>query len=86
MRWLSLVAVLVLMQAVLASCTAESFATKIDDRTYKIEGTGVPGGADAPNRRMAARVCPNGYRVLDQRRYKTDPDTGTQTDWVIRCL
>jgi len=35
---------------------------------------------------MAARVCPNGYRVLDQRRYKTDPDTGTQTDWVIRCL
>jgi len=83
---LSLAAILILMQAGLTSCSTESQAMKIDDRTFKIEGPGVPGGADAPNRRMATRVCPGGYRVLDQRRYKTDPDAGTQTDWVIRCL
>ena len=70
----------------LVSCTAQSQATKIDDRTFKIEGPGVPGGAEAPNRRLAERVCPRGYRVLDSTRFKRDPDEGTFTNWVIRCL
>jgi hypothetical protein len=86
MRRVLLAAILVLVQAGLAACSMESSATKLDARTFKIEGPGVPGGADEPNRRMAFRLCPQGYRVLDQRQYKTDPNTGTQTDWIIRCL
>ncbi len=71
----------------LASCTAmQSSATKVDDRTYKIEGPGVPGGAEAPNRRTASRICPGGYRVLDSTNFKRDPGEGTYTNWVIRCL
>ena len=71
----------------LAACSPmQSSATKIDDRTFRIEGPGVPGGADAPNRRTAERVCPGGYRVVDSTRFKVDPDTGTFTNWVIRCL
>ena len=70
----------------LVSCAAVSSATKIDDRTYKIEGPGVPGGAEAPNRRLAERICPGGYRVLDSHRFKVDPTEGTFTNWVIRCL
>ena len=78
---------LLLTSAGLAACTApQSSATKVDDRTYKIEGPGVPGGAEAPNRRMATRVCPGGYRVLDSTNFKVDPAEGTYTNWVIRCL
>jgi hypothetical protein len=82
---------LLLMPAGLASCgTLQSSATKIDDRTYKVEGPGVPGGAEAPNRRTAERVCPGGYRVLDSTRHKEGgldgPTAAISTDWVIRCL
>jgi hypothetical protein len=86
MRHLLAAAILLPASAVLACCTAQSQATKLDDRTFKIEGPGVPGGAEAPNRRLAERVCPGGYRVLDSTRFKIDPDTGTFTNWVIRCL
>ena len=78
---------LLLVSAGLAACAAmQSSATKIDDRTYRIEGPGVPGGAEAPNRRMASRICPNGYRVLDSTNFKRDTGEGTYTNWVIRCL
>jgi hypothetical protein len=91
MRTLLFVATALLALAGLASCGAmQSQATKIDDRTYRIEGPGVPGGAEAPNRRTAERVCPGGYRVLDSTRSKegcTDGCVGaTSTNWVIRCL
>jgi hypothetical protein len=91
MRRLLLAAALVLANAGLVSCTAPSFATKVDDRTFKIEGPGVPGGADAPNRRTAERVCPGGYRVVDQQRSKDSNgefggDSAVYTNWVIRCL
>ncbi len=79
-------ATLLLVPAGLACCSAVSSATKIDDRTFKIEGPGVPGGAEAPNRRLAERICPGGYRVLDSTRFKVDPAEGTYTNWVIRCL
>jgi len=51
----------------------------------------VPGGANAPNRRTAERVCPGGYRVLDQQRFKESSlglggDSAVYTNWVIRCL
>jgi hypothetical protein len=78
---------LLLMSAGLAACaTPQSSATKVDDRTYKIEGPGVPGGAEAPNRRLATRICPGGYRVLESTRFKVDPAEGTFTNWTIRCL
>jgi hypothetical protein len=87
MRRILLTATVLLEFAGLASCTAmQSSATKVDDRTYKIEGPGVPGGAEAPNRRTAERICPGGYRVLDSTRFKVDPAEGTYTNWVIRCL
>jgi hypothetical protein len=87
MRRLLPAAAVLLVFAGLASCAAmQSSATKIDDRTYKIEGPGVPGGAEAPNRRTASRICPGGYRVLDSTNFKRDPGEGTYTNWVIRCL
>jgi hypothetical protein len=73
----------------LAACVQPTLS-KIDYRTYKIDSGGVPGGSDAPNRRLAQQVCPNGYRVLDQNshynpnRYSDEP--GIFTTWTIRCL
>ena len=86
-----LMAILLLAPGGLTCCSAQSQATKVDDRTFKIEGPGVPGGAEAPNRRLAERVCPGGYRVLDSQRFKTgsggfgDP-ADVHTNWTIRCL
>jgi hypothetical protein len=87
-----LMAILLLAPTGLTCCgTMQSQATKIDDRTFKIEGPGVPGGAEAPNRRLAERICPGGYRVLDSQRFKdSGGDFGdshdTHTNWTIRCL
>jgi len=92
MRRLLLAATLVLAQVGIVSCAPlSSSAMKLDDRTFKIEGPGVPGGANAPNRRTAERVCPGGYRVLDQQRFKESSsglgsDSAVYTNWVIRCL
>src|SRR5271169_6467395 len=91
MRQLLLVVPLLLLP-VLVSCggVMKASASKIDDRTYRIEGPEVPGGAEAPNRRMAERVCPGGYRVLDSTRAKEGCSdgcsAGISTTWVIRCL
>jgi hypothetical protein len=87
MRRFLIVTAILLAPAGLVSCAPpQSSATKVDDRTFKIEGPGVPGGAEAPNRRLAARLCPGGYRVIDSLRFKRDPDEGTYTNWTIRCL
>lgn len=80
----------VLSLIVLAGCS-EAFATRVDNRTFAIEGPGVPGGSSAPNQREAQRLCPKGYRVLDQvvHRNTTDranEETGIYTNWTIRCL
>jgi hypothetical protein len=87
---LLLLATLLLAQTLLVCCTAKSFATKIDDRTFRIEGPEVPGGVEAPNRRVAERVCPGGYRVLDSTKSKEGCsdgcNAGISTNWVIRCL
>jgi hypothetical protein len=88
---LLVMAIFLLAPAGLACCTPQSQATKVDDRTFKIEGPGVPGGAEAPNRRLAERVCPGGYRVLDSQRFKdSGGDFGDShdihTNWTIRCL
>ena len=74
----------------LAACT-EATADRIDDRTFHIEGPGIPGGSDVPTRRTAARLCPNGYRVLDSIERRNSPDgyrdeNGVFTNWTIRCI
>jgi hypothetical protein len=81
---------LTLMLIAIAGCT-QSQATRIDERTFLIEGPGITGGADGPNRREATRLCPKGYRVLNSEthrngpnRYTTEP--GDFTNWTIRCL
>jgi hypothetical protein len=91
MSRLVLFATLVLVSTWLVACgSAQSYLSKIDDRTYRIEGPAVPGGAEAPNRRAAERVCPNGYRVLDSTRSKEGCVdgcvAGIATTWLIRCL
>jgi hypothetical protein len=74
----------------LAACT-EASISKIDSRTFVIEGAGIPGGSDAPNRRLAERACPGGYRVMDRAVHQGTPDRardepGIFTNWTIRCL
>jgi len=81
---------MVLAMLLLAACT-EGTLSKIDARTFKIEGPGIPGGSDAPNKRLASKVCPNGYRVLESSSHKGGPDraiddNNTMTTWTIRCL
>jgi hypothetical protein len=85
MRPLLLIAMLAL-----AACT-ESSISRIDSRTFTIESAGIPGGSEAPNRRLAERVCPGGYRVMDKTVHQNTPDRardepGTFTNWTIRCL
>ena len=81
---------LLLTLLVLAGCIQPTLS-KIDSRTYKIDSGGIPGGSDAPNRRVAEQVCPNGYRVLNEISHQNTPDRardepGVFTTWTIRCL
>jgi hypothetical protein len=85
MRPLLLLAVLLL-----AACT-EATASRVDDRTYRVEGPGIPGGSEGPNRRLANRLCPKGYRVVDSETHKGGLDRATDdqndmTVWTIRCI
>lgn len=73
-----------------AGCT-KATVTELGNRTFHIEGPGIPGGSTVPNQRVAARVCPNGYRVLHQTVRNNTPDgysdePGVFTNWTIRCL
>ena len=81
---------LLLTLLALAACIQPTLS-KIDYRTYVIESGAIPGGSDAPNRRMALEVCPSGYRVLNQSVHQNSPDRardeeGVFTTWTIRCL
>jgi hypothetical protein len=74
----------------LAGCIQPTLS-KIDYRTYEISSGGIPGGSDAPNRRLAAQVCPEGYRVITSISHNNTPDRyreepGIFTTWTIRCL
>jgi hypothetical protein len=68
----------------LTACS-ESQATRIDYRTYRIEGPPMPSGETGPNRRLASQLCPNGFRVLDESR-KRDVETGVTINWTIQCI
>lgn len=85
MRYLIILALLLV-----AGCT-EATATRVDDRTFRIEGPGIAGGSTAPNRRIARRLCPKGYRVIDEEVSRNTPDgaslePGTFTNWTVRCI
>jgi hypothetical protein len=70
----------------------EPTATPAGYRTYQLQGAGVPGGSTDPDRRMAQRLCPDGYRVLDEVVRRNTPDGYSEargevfTNWTIRCL
>ena len=81
---------LVIVILALTACT-ESSISRVDSRTFTIGSAGIPGGSEAPNRRLAERVCPGGYRVVDKTVHQNTPDRyrdepGIFTNWTIRCL
>jgi len=79
-----------LLALALAACS-ESSASRVGDGIYRIDGPGIPGGSDGPNRRTATQFCPGGYRVLNSESHKGGPDRATDaqettTTWTIKCL
>jgi hypothetical protein len=83
-------ALLPLALLLVAGCT-EGSVSRVDSRTFLIESGGIPGGSEGPNRRLAERVCPGGYRVMDQTVHRNSPDRASEepgifTNWTIRCL
>ena len=79
-----------LVVLVLAACT-EATASRVDERTFKIQGPELGTASDVPNQRLANRLCPKGYRVLDTRSNKGGTDrvtdsTDIMTTWTIRCI
>jgi len=75
----------------IAGCETATIS-KVDYRTFTVRDSGVPGGSTAPNRRVAAQLCPSGYRVLDQHERRNTRDGYSEdngevfTQWTIRCL
>ena len=67
---------LVLLMPLLAACT-EATATRVDQRTFKIQGPEMAIAADGPNRRLANRICPKGFRVVDSESHKGGADRAT---------
>ncbi len=81
---------LFLVLLLLAACT-EATASRVDERTFKIQGPELGVATDAPNQRLANRLCPKGYRVLDTTSHKGGTDrvtdsTDIMTVWTIRCI
>ena len=81
---------LILSLLVLTGCT-QATASRIDARTFRIDDPGVPGGSSTPDRRVAERLCPKGYRVLSEESHKGGPDRAvddptTTTVWTIHCV
>jgi len=73
-----------------AGCT-EATASRIDERTFAINGPSMGIITDAPNQRLAMRLCPKGFRILDSSTHAGGPDRATDnpdrtTIWTIRCI
>jgi hypothetical protein len=82
--------VLITAMLLLTACT-EASASRVDERTFRIEGPSMGIISDAPNRRLATRLCPKGYRVIDSESHKGGPERATDdqdvmTVWTIRCI
>ena len=83
-------ALLLISLLLLAACT-EATANRVDERTFKIEGPAMGGPSEGPNRRLANRLCPKGFRVIDSESHRGGPDRVTSdtdlvTSWTIRCI
>jgi len=69
----------------LAACSV-SEGTRLDERTFRVEGPRMGVDSTGPNRRLAEKLCPKGYRVLDEKHDKDNYAGGTSTTWIVRCL
>jgi len=78
---------LMLVLLLLAACT-EATATRVDDRTFLIQGPSLSVSAEGPNRRMAEQLCPGGYRVLESQNLRGVGIVPSDivTTWAVRCL
>jgi hypothetical protein len=79
-----------LVPLLLAACS-QATASRVDERTFKVQGPELGTASDAPNQRLANRLCPKGYRVLDSQSHKGGTDrvtdsTDITTVWTIRCI
>jgi len=82
--------VMVFVMLLVAACS-QATASRVDERTFRIDGPEMGIVSDAPNQRLANRLCPKGYRVLDSRTHAGGPDRATDstdrmTVWTIRCI
>jgi hypothetical protein len=82
---------LLLISLLLLTACTESMASRVDDRTFRIEGPAMASAGDAANRRKAAQLCPRGYYVVDSDTHKGGMDRATDesnpiTVWTIRCI
>ena len=82
--------VMVFVMLLVAACS-QATASRVDERTFRIDGPAMGIVSDAPNQRLANRLCPKGYRVLDSRTHAGGPDRATDstdrmTIWTIRCI
>lgn len=88
---------LIFIVAALAGCS-QATASKIDAHTFSIQGPALVGGSSGPDRELAQRICPKGYRVLgesnvaggssltDRGAHADMENPGTTTSWTVRCL
>jgi hypothetical protein len=81
---------ILLLALLLAACT-EATASRVDDRTFKIHGPELGVASNVPNQRLANRLCPKGYRVLDSVTHaggmaRAQDTTDRTTVWTIRCI
>jgi hypothetical protein len=81
---------LVFAMLLLAACTSSS-ASRVDERTFRVESPAMAIGGDTANRHLAARLCPKGYYVVSSESHKGGParatdETEPTTVWTIRCI
>jgi hypothetical protein len=81
---------LVFALLLLAACT-QSSASRVDERTFRVESPPMAIGGEAANRHLANRLCPKGFYVVDTRTQKGGPDRATDEQnpmeiWTIRCI
>jgi hypothetical protein len=87
-----------LLLAMLAGCS-EATASKVGAGTYSINGPIVAGGSEGPDQRLAQKICPKGFRIIDKTAFvggatslsdrgaHADMENpGVSTNWMIRCL
>lgn len=81
---------LVLTLLLLAACT-QSSASRVDERTFRVESPPMAAGGSTANRHLANRLCPKGYYVVNSESHNGGPDRATDeinptTVWTIRCI